>query len=48
LVSLTISKVSRGGRTNYYLNNFYTIYLNNILIYLDNKLEYKIYIKKVF
>jgi hypothetical protein len=30
------------------LNNFYTAYLNNILIYLENKLEYKAYIKKVF
>lgn len=30
-----------------YLNIFYTIYLNNILIYDKNKLEYKIHIKKV-
>jgi hypothetical protein len=30
-----------------YLNNFYIAYLDNILIYLDNELEYKLYIKKV-
>ena len=30
-----------------YLDNFYTAYLDNILIYSDNKLEYKHYIKKV-
>ena len=30
-----------------YLNNFCTAYLNNIIIYSDNKLEYKDYIKKV-
>jgi hypothetical protein len=30
------------------LNNFYIAYLDNILIYLENKLEYKAYIKKVF
>ncbi|PMD28828.1 hypothetical protein L207DRAFT_446513, partial [Hyaloscypha variabilis F] len=30
-----------------YFNIFYTIYLNNILIYLDNELKYKVYIKKV-
>ena len=30
-----------------YLNIFYTIYFNNILIYSDNELEYKYYIKKV-
>ena len=30
-----------------YLDNFYTTYLDNILIYLDNKLEHKHYIKKV-
>ena len=30
-----------------YLDNFYTAYLDNILIYLDNKLEYKHYVKKV-
>jgi hypothetical protein len=29
------------------LNNFCIVYLNNILIYLENKLEYKVYIKKV-
>jgi len=29
-----------------YFNEFYTAYLNNILIYLDNKLKYKVYIKK--
>ena len=30
-----------------YLDNFYTAYLDNILIYLDNKLEYEHYVKKV-
>jgi hypothetical protein len=30
-----------------YLNDFYIIYLNNILIYLNNKLEYKEYVYKV-
>jgi len=30
-----------------YLNDFYIAYLDDILIYLDNKLEYKLYIKKV-
>ena len=30
-----------------YLNEFYTIYLNNILIYLDNVLEYENYIKLI-
>ncbi len=30
-----------------YLDNFYIVYLDNILIYLDNKLEYKLYVKKV-
>ena len=30
-----------------YLDNFYIAYLDNILIYLDNKIEYKSYIKKV-
>ena len=30
-----------------YLDDFYTAYLDNILIYLDNKLEYKHYVKKV-
>jgi hypothetical protein len=30
-----------------YLNDFYIAYLNNILIYLDNELEYELYIKKV-
>ena len=30
-----------------YLDDFCTAYLDNILIYLDNKLEYKHYIKKV-
>jgi len=30
-----------------YLNDFYIAYLDNILIYLDNKLEYELYIKKV-
>jgi hypothetical protein len=30
-----------------YLNDFYTVYLDDILIYSDNKLKYKIYIYKV-
>jgi SMC interacting uncharacterized protein involved in chromosome segregation len=30
-----------------YLDDFYTAYLDNILIYSDNELEYKLYIKKV-
>jgi hypothetical protein len=30
-----------------YLNNFYTTYLNNIIIYSNNKLEHKTYVKKV-
>ncbi len=30
-----------------YLDDFYTTYLDNILIYLDNELEYKHYVKKV-
>jgi hypothetical protein len=30
-----------------YLDDFYTTYLDNILIYLDNKLEYKHYVRKV-
>jgi len=30
-----------------YLNKFYTAYLDNILIYLDDKLKYQVYIKKV-
>jgi hypothetical protein len=30
-----------------YLNDFYIAYLDNILIYLNNELEYKLYIKKV-
>ena len=30
-----------------YLNNFCTAYLNNIIIYSDNELEYKTYVKKV-
>jgi hypothetical protein len=30
-----------------YLDNFYIAYLDNILIYSDNELEYKLYIKKV-
>lgn len=31
-----------------YLDDFCTVYLDNILIYSDNKLKYKIYVKKVF
>ena len=30
-----------------YLDDFYTAYLDNILIYSDNKLEHKHYVKKV-
>ena len=30
-----------------YFNKFCTVYLDNILIYLDNKLKYKVYTKKV-
>jgi hypothetical protein len=30
-----------------YLDDFYTIYLDDILIYSENKLEYEIYVKKV-
>jgi hypothetical protein len=30
-----------------YLDNFCIAYLDDILIYLENKLEYKVYIKKV-
>jgi len=30
-----------------YLNNFYTAYFNNIIIYFNNKLKHETYIKKV-
>ena len=30
-----------------YLDVFYTIYLDNILIYLENELEYIEYVRKV-
>ena len=30
-----------------YLDDFYTAYLDNILIYSENELDYKEYIKKV-
>jgi hypothetical protein len=30
-----------------YLDDFYTAYLDDILIYLDNELEHKEHIKKV-
>ncbi len=30
-----------------YLDDFYIVYLDNILIYSDNELEYELYIKKV-
>ena len=30
-----------------YLDNFYTTYLDNILIFSNNKLEYKHHVKKV-
>jgi len=31
-----------------FLNKFCIVYLNNILIYNNNKLKYKIYIKFIF
>ena len=30
-----------------YLDVFYTVYLDNILIYLENKLEYKVHVRQV-
>jgi hypothetical protein len=30
-----------------YLDNFYTTYLDDILIYLDNKLEHEHHVRKV-
>jgi hypothetical protein len=30
-----------------YLDDFYTVYLDDILIYLDNKLKYKEHVCKV-
>jgi len=30
-----------------YLNEFYTVYLDDILIYLDNELKHQVHIKKV-
>jgi len=30
-----------------YLNKFCTVYLDDILIYLDNKLKHQVYVKKV-
>ena len=30
-----------------YLNEFCTVYLDNILIYLDNELKHQVYVKKV-
>ena len=30
-----------------YLNDFYIVYLDDIIIYLSDPLEYKLYIKKV-
>ena len=30
-----------------YLDDFYTAYLDDILIYLDNPLEHEIHVKKV-
>ncbi len=33
---------------NFYLNNFYIVYKNNILIYIIIKKKYKNYIKKIF
>jgi hypothetical protein len=30
-----------------YLDDFYTAYIDDILIYLDDLLEYEVYIKKV-
>jgi hypothetical protein len=39
------------GSTKYsiynYLDVFYTVYINDILVYLDNLLEYKEYVKKI-
>ncbi|KAK0612767.1 hypothetical protein B0T17DRAFT_498944, partial [Bombardia bombarda] len=31
-----------------YLNDFYNTYLNNIFIFLNSFIKYKIYIRKVF
>jgi len=30
-----------------YLDKLYTVYLDDILIYLDNKLKHQVYVKKV-
>ena len=30
-----------------YLDDFYTVYLDNILIYSEDPLEHKLYVKKV-
>jgi hypothetical protein len=30
-----------------YLDDFYTTYMDDILIYLDDLLEYEVYVKKV-
>jgi len=30
-----------------YFNKFYIAYLDDIFIYLDNKLKYEVYVKKV-
>ena len=30
-----------------YLDGFYIVYLNDILIYLDDPLEYTLYVRKV-
>jgi len=30
-----------------YLNDFYTAYLDNIIIYFENELEHKEYVRKV-
>jgi hypothetical protein len=30
-----------------YLDDFCTIYLDDILIYLENELDYKLYVRKV-
>ena len=31
-----------------YLDYFYTVYINDIFIFFDNKTEYELYIKRVF
>ncbi len=45
---LTIFQSFINKTLNFYLNNFYIIYINNILIYNNIKKKYKNYINKVF